>query len=29
LRLGAAGVICKPFDVIKLADEIRAIVDGG
>jgi two-component system OmpR family response regulator len=29
LALGATGVICKPFDVIKLADEIRAIVEGG
>jgi CheY-like chemotaxis protein len=29
MALGATGVICKPFDVIKLADQIRDIVDGG
>ena len=28
MDLGATGVICKPFDVIKLADKIRGIVDG-
>jgi CheY-like chemotaxis protein len=28
MALGATGVIRKPFDVIKLADEIRGIVDG-
>lgn len=29
MALGATGVICKPFDVVKLADEIRGIVEGG
>jgi CheY-like chemotaxis protein len=28
MALGASGVIRKPFDAIKLADEIRGIVDG-
>ena len=28
LQLGAAGVITKPFDPMKLPDEIRRIVDG-
>lgn len=29
MALGATGVISKPFDIIKLADEIRRIVEGG
>lgn len=29
MALGANGVICKPFDVNKLADDIRGIVDAG
>lgn len=28
-QLGAAGVISKPFDPLKLPDSIRAILDGG
>ena len=29
LALGATGVILKPFDVMTLADDIRAMVEGG
>ena len=28
MALGAAGVIVKPFDVMKLADEVRRLVEG-
>jgi CheY-like chemotaxis protein len=28
-RLGAAGVIAKPFDAMRLSDEVRRIVEGG
>lgn len=29
LALGATGVILKPFDVMTLAEDIRALVEGG
>jgi CheY-like chemotaxis protein len=28
LALGAAGVICKPFDPIQLPEQVRRILDG-